>query len=429
MRVWHGSSHHCCPGFEDWPPRVALIVALLLAWGGGNALLDLRRLQRDAALAKGIAATSEQTEEAQALRTRLTTALDLLKKSLRSRGYLYEHPWYAVIGPPGAGKTTALLNAGLRFPLAEQMGQGAVAGVGGTRLCDWWFTEDAVLIDTAGRYTTQDSNAAVDRTGWETFLDLLKRARPRQPLNGLLVAFPLSDLAQAPAAERKAHAAAIRARVDELQTRFGIKMPIYVLFTKADLIAGFTEFFDDLDREKRAQVWGTTFELAPTSDGPVASFTGELRALVERLNARLFDRLLAERNADRRALIAMFPGSVRQPRARADGFRADSIRQSTRRFADTAARDLLHLRHPGGHADRSADRHSGPRIGCRSDADAEPDPEDVRLEACDQFLQFRLFSGTKRPEGRRVGANHTQTGKSPFQIQFKTLRHSGISSV
>ncbi len=296
------------PGFEDWPPRVALIVALLLAWGGGNALLDLRRLQRDAALAKGIAATSEQTEEAQALRTRLTTALDLLKKSLRSRGYLYEHPWYAIIGPPGAGKTTALLNAGLRFPLAEQMGQGAVAGVGGTRLCDWWFTEDAVLIDTAGRYTTQDSNAAVDRTGWETFLDLLKRARPRQPLNGLLVAFPLSDLAQAPAAERKAHAAAIRARVDELQTRFGIKMPIYVLFTKADLIAGFTEFFDDLDREKRAQVWGTTFELAPTGDGPVASFTGELRALVERLNARLFDRLLAERNPDRRALIAMFPG-------------------------------------------------------------------------------------------------------------------------
>ncbi len=295
-------------GFEDWPPRVALIVALLLAWGGGNALLDLRRLQRDAALAKGIAATSEQTEEAQALRTRLTTALDLLKKSLRSRGYLYEHPWYTIIGPPGAGKTTALLNAGLRFPLAEQMGQGAVAGVGGTRLCDWWFTEDAVLIDTAGRYTTQDSNAAVDRTGWETFLDLLKRARPRQPLNGLLVAFPLSDLAQAPAAERKAHAAAIRARVEELQTRFGIKMPIYVLFTKADLIAGFTEFFEDLDREKRAQVWGTTFELAPTGDGPIASFTTELRALIERLNARLFDRLLAERNAERRALIAMFPG-------------------------------------------------------------------------------------------------------------------------
>ena len=81
------------PGFEDWPPRVVLIVALLMVWGGGNALLDLRRLRRDAALAKGIAASStEETEEAQALQTRLTTALDLLKRSLRSRGYLYEQP-------------------------------------------------------------------------------------------------------------------------------------------------------------------------------------------------------------------------------------------------------------------------------------------------------------------------------------------------
>ena len=104
----------------------------------------------------------------------------------------------SIIGPPGAGKTTALLNAGLHFPLAEEMGQDAVAGVGGTRLCDWWFTDDAVLIDTAGRYTTQDSDAAVDRAGWEAFLDLLKRTRPRQPLNGVIVAIALTDIAAAP---------------------------------------------------------------------------------------------------------------------------------------------------------------------------------------------------------------------------------------
>ncbi len=212
------------------------------------------------------------------------------------------------IGPPGAGKTTALLNAGLSFPLAEQMGQGAVAGVGGTRMCDWWFTQDAVLIDTAGRYTTQDSNAGVDRAGWDAFLDLLKQTRSRQPLNGLLVAFPLSDLARARPAERKQHADVLRSRINELQAKFGVRMPIYVLFTKADLIAGFTEFFDDLDRERRAQVWGVTFDLAPDNDGPVATLPRELRTLVERLNTRLFDRVQAERNPDRRARIAMFPG-------------------------------------------------------------------------------------------------------------------------
>jgi type VI secretion system protein ImpL len=295
------------PWFDDWPPRLAVVVLLLSAWAGANALLDWQRRRRDAALAIGITVSPEETAEAQALRTRLATALSLLKRSLHSRGYLYEQPWYAIIGPPGAGKTTALLNAGLRFPLAEQMGQGAVAGVGGTRLCDWWFTDQAVLIDTAGRYTTQDSNAAVDRAGWDAFLDLLKETRPQQPLNGLLVAFPLSDLARAPAAERQAHAAAIRSRITELQTQLGVRIPVYMLFTKADLIAGFTEFFDDLDRDRRAQVWGVTFDLAGAKDSP---FVGEFRSLVEQLNQRLFDRLQAESNPDRRARIAMFPGQV-----------------------------------------------------------------------------------------------------------------------
>ena len=240
----------------------------------------------------------------------MSTALALLKKARGTRGYLYEQPWYAIIGPPGAGKTTALLNSGLKFPLAAEMGQGAVAGVGGTRLCDWWFTENAVLIDTAGRYTTQDSNAAVDRAGWDSFLDLLRRTRPRQPLNGVIVAIALSDIADAPPAERAAHAAAIRRRIKELETRLGIRIPVYALFTKSDLISGFTEFFDDLDRERRNQVWGVTFPLVKADAGPVGQFPEELQLLVDSLNDRLFDRLQAEQSPERRVLIAGFPTQI-----------------------------------------------------------------------------------------------------------------------
>ena len=103
-----------------------MILLMLLIWGGANLLLDARRRRRDAALARGVTASvsAEATEEAAALRDRLTNALGLLKKTLRSRGYLYEQPWYAIIGPPGAGKTTALLNSGLQFPLAGRWGGG-----------------------------------------------------------------------------------------------------------------------------------------------------------------------------------------------------------------------------------------------------------------------------------------------------------------
>ena len=301
---------------EGWVGRLAIVLGLLLVWAVTNLLLDLLHQRREQNLEKGVAENAAASaddgarEEAAALGERMSKALGLLKRARGTRGYLYEQPWYVIIGPPGAGKTTALLNSGLKFPLAAEMGQGAVAGVGGTRLCDWWFTENAVLIDTAGRYTTQDSNVAVDRAGWDAFLDLLRRTRPRQPLNGVIVAIALTDIAAAPPDERVAHARAIRRRIKELEERLGIRIPVYALFTKSDLIAGFTEFFDDLDRERRNQVWGVTFPLAKGEPGVVVQFPDELQLLVDRLNQGLFDRLQAEQSPDRRTLIAGFPTQI-----------------------------------------------------------------------------------------------------------------------
>ena len=98
--------------------------------------------------------------KARAART-LHEAIEALQEDPeRGKGGLYDLPWYVIIGPPGSGKTTALVNSGLHFPLSQRFGAGALRGVGGTRNCDWWFTDEAVLLDTAGRYTTQDSDAA-----------------------------------------------------------------------------------------------------------------------------------------------------------------------------------------------------------------------------------------------------------------------------
>ncbi len=304
------------PWLEGVAVRLAILLFILAVWLGVNLLLDFRKRRQDKTLTAGLTASPDDTsaaakaEEAAALREKLTTALALLKKAHGKRGYLYEQPWYAIIGPPGAGKTTALLNAGLRFPLAAEMGQDAVAGVGGTRLCDWWFTDEAVLIDTSGRYTTQDSDAVVDRAGWEAFLDLLRRTRTRQPLNGVVVAIGLSDIARAPEPERIAHARAIRQRVKELEAKLGVRMPVYLLLTKADLIAGFTETFAGLDQDRRSRVWGTTFPLDVKETDPGPRFAAEFRLLVKRLDEQLLDRIHEERGADQRAMIAGFPAQI-----------------------------------------------------------------------------------------------------------------------
>ncbi len=293
------------PPLEPVLPRILAVQTVLVAWALGNALVEWRRRTRAAVLGAGL---SEATagEESAAVGQTLHKALALLRRTDRTA--LTELPWYALIGPPGAGKTTALLNAGLRFPLAEQMGGASVAGVGGTRLCEWWFTDQAVLIDTAGRYTTQDSDAAVDRAGWNAFLALLKRTRPSQPLNGVIVAIGLPDLLGADPAERDTHAAVIARRIKEIEERFGLRIPVYALFTKADLLAGFSEFFDDLDAAGRDQVWGHTFPLAPTAAPTLAErFAAAFHDLAGRVSARMIPRLAAEHRLERRAGIAGFP--------------------------------------------------------------------------------------------------------------------------
>ncbi len=231
--------------------------------------------------------------------------------SVSGGSYLYELPWYVFVGAPGSGKTTALVNSGLSFPLAEKYGPGAIAGVGGTRNCDWWFTDEAVLIDTAGRYTTQDSDQSADKHAWGAFLDLLKKTRPRRPLNGVVLTVSVADLLQQGAAERGVHAAALRARLQELDERLAARLPVYVLVTKADLLQGFMAYFDDLGKVQRAQVMG--FTLAPQEGGElvekgVSTFFGrEFNLLGQRLADGLIDRLQHETDPVRRTEIFAFP--------------------------------------------------------------------------------------------------------------------------
>jgi type VI secretion system protein ImpL len=248
------------------------------------------------------------SSEAAHLGKRFEEAIQELKGSRRKGSGLHDLPWYVIIGPPGSGKTTVLVNSGLNFPLAQKFGREALRGVGGTRSCDWWFTDKAILLDTAGRYTTQDSNAQADAAGWTAFLNLLRKYRRRQPINGVIVAMSASDLLTLGDREREQHALAIRERLDELSRHLRIDFPVYFLVTKCDLIAGFTGFFAELGDESRGQVWGTTFTLQETESGRAAeSFGAQFDRLLERLQQRVVPLMQSERDPRRRVATLAFP--------------------------------------------------------------------------------------------------------------------------
>lgn len=300
---------------------IALITIVIVMWG---------RAQKDKALSSDIAEAVDESSlhdevvqgEISEMRGKLRRALAQLRKTKGGRRHLYELPWYVVIGPPGAGKTTAIVNSGLKFPLADDMGKSAIGGVGGTRNCDWWFTNEAVMIDTAGRYTTQESDALSDNSAWTGFLELLKRHRKRQPINGAIIAISLSDLSMQDATTQAGHSAAIRRRLQELREKLGVRFPVYILFTKADLIAGFAEFFEGLGKEERGQVWGFTLPLDAARDAasPVSGFRDEFDGLLDQLNAQSLERIQNETDPQRRSLIAGFPNQVASLRQVAGDF-------------------------------------------------------------------------------------------------------------
>ena len=285
--------------------------AILLGW---VVAAFLRRRSAKAAndsIADQLASASGAQEDA-VVSQRMREAIGQFKAaSGGQRDYLYSRPWYVIIGPPGSGKTTALLNSGLRFPFSDQ----SLKGIGGTRNLDFWFADEAAIVDTAGRYTSQDSDASADSAGWRSLLDQLKRNRPRQPINGVIVALGVDELLKTDLAGIDRHAGAVRRRLVELRRALDVSTPIYVLLTKVDLLAGFIEFYDDLDAQGRRAVLGVTLH-DPDATPDQAEIISAFDRFVSAQGARQAKRLSEEGDATRRSLILGFPAQLASLRSR-----------------------------------------------------------------------------------------------------------------
>jgi type VI secretion system protein ImpL len=257
----------------------------------------------------------DKRPEILALRAEMHRAVQALKRQRRGAGggrsALYRLPWYVIVGPSAVGKTTALERSGLSF-ISNASGTPKIRGVAGTRNCDWWFSDEAILLDTAGRFATEED----DHDEWMAFLDMLRRLRPERPLDGLMVAVSAPDILAASESDRETLATKLRARLDEVLHRLEVVLPVYLVLTKVDLVAGFVEFWSDLGKPQRAQVWGASFDQDdPRRDDLGRAVEAEFDTLVQGLHGRLLYRLPAERNLERRTRIMQFPVELRALRS------------------------------------------------------------------------------------------------------------------
>ena len=249
---------------------------LLLIFGLWLGFIVLRKIMvriRAKAQVKGLLGTGNSdevdddlgmttSELNRSLKQRWNSTIKALKRSqLKYQGdALYALPWYMIFGRPTSGKSTSLRNAKLLLPSIDI----SKHEDGSTLNLEWWLYEEGIVIDTAGRYAVPD-NLERDRKEWNSLLGMIARHRQKEPLNGLVLAVAANRLLECTEEEILEEGRQVRNSINHLMDKLEVKVPVYLMVTKADLIPGFKQWAEYLPDELKNQAMGYLNE-ATTSD-------------------------------------------------------------------------------------------------------------------------------------------------------------------
>lgn len=317
LLVWFVGPLLAVDDYKFWEAstaRLLTISGLTLIWGltmvfvSWRAGLRKKAIEESESGQKRIQRDEKIDQHQREITSRFKAALKTLKTSRvysgRSERWRDDLPWYLLIGPEGSGKTSLLDFSGIDFPI-NAIDRKMTRDTTGTQHCDWYFGEQGVLIDTAGRYLTQE-DSDVDGSAWRTLLELLRKRRPNRPLNGVLVTIPVESLLSSDETHLQDLATAVRARLQELHQKLHVDVPVYLVLSKADRLLGFEEFFDQLTHEESEQVLGATFRKEQKGSDTTV-LRGEFEQLLHRLNSQVITRIRQERDPQRCGRILDFP--------------------------------------------------------------------------------------------------------------------------
>jgi type VI secretion protein IcmF len=227
------------------------------------------------------------------------------------KGALYAMPWYLVLGLSGSGKTSLIHRANPANKLNPRL-DAELRDVANEQAIGIWLGEQAVLLDPSGELLSQpdlkqEPQARRHERLWLHLLNWLHQKRHRQPLNGLIWVVDLAWLSGASVAERKAYAQLMRARLRDVTTTIDSRLPLYVTFSKLDMLRGFEVAYGQLDNEVREAVLGVTFNPA---DSQGKSWQQDLLSFwkqwVESLNRHLPELMLSRLDAAQRNALFSF---------------------------------------------------------------------------------------------------------------------------
>lgn len=265
---------------ESWSPwteivliGLILLLLVLAVW----LLMRARARRAGVPKAKQEDGGEAQSPTGQSLRRSFRSAFDRMRDLFPGHGYRYATPIFLTIGDNAAGKTTLVQRAGLSV-LTEHEAAGSAAS--------WSFFGGGALVDLNGDVLGLNKLSG-DHKPWEELIALLQRYRPERPMDGVVLAISVSDLVgpQAYSLERlNERGEILNRRLGRLQARLGMQLPIYVVLTQADRLAGFVETVALMPEDVRQDVLGWSSPYPPDSMFS-PSWTGEAVETLHR-NAR-----------------------------------------------------------------------------------------------------------------------------------------------
>lgn len=288
--------------------RLYIICSLLLLWLLKFLLIDLDIPNPTQHKDPGI------QKKLRALQSRFYGAVSFMHKtSVTKQGKamsLSQLPWYLLIGPASSGKSTLLANSNVNFILHKHRQMQNAKTLTSSEHCDWWMTRDVCIIDVPGKYlTTYESPTKNNPFLWQFFLDLIKKYRNKQGIEGIIITLPLPEIMKQ--ADLKNYQGLLKntfQRIHEIQSIYAQQnIPCHLIITKCDLLPGFTEFFNESASDETTQAWGVTLTKSKSGEKAYDVFAHRFDALIKKINQQLIYRLHHERNPMTRPYIKDFP--------------------------------------------------------------------------------------------------------------------------
>ncbi len=216
------------------------------------------------------------------------------------------------MGLEEAGKTSLIQRSGQTYSLTNVTRQSRTER--NPFGFEWWVGDNGVLIDPDGELLSQNSGPAsgeMQHRLWMHFVNWLEKNRPQRPLNGVILTVDLAQLSLSSDQQRRSQAIVVRTRLRELMEQLGARLPVYITFTKLDLLYGFAPFAKTFSQEELRQPFGCTFSLNQQDpDDWLSEFESGYEELVETLNQRLPGVLSSTRDAEERSAAYSFTRQI-----------------------------------------------------------------------------------------------------------------------